>query len=136
VSLASDPPSMVPFKFSAAPLLQQPLHRRCCLHSNGLFFESHCTQNRVARPWERPGGPCLVLAIAHRLVLLNQIQILLPCCFYFLVLLLVSPVVCWLFLNLLGLFLSLLAVSQSVLFLFSYESSVSYKNIYIYIYNL
>jgi len=76
----------VPFRSSAAHPLQQP--RRCCLHSNeffiefvctnrsGLFTEFHCTQSRVARPWDRPGGPCLVLAIACSLVLLNQIQIL------------------------------------------------------------
>ena len=79
-------PTTVPFRSSAAHPLQQP--RRCCLRSNklyiefvctnrsGLFTEFHCTQSRVARPSDRPDGPCLVLAISCNLVLLNQIQIL------------------------------------------------------------
>ena len=86
--MARDLPSTVPLKFLVALPLQQPLHCCCCLHSNrlfiefvclnrnGLFIEFHCNQNRVAWPWERPGRPCLVLAIACCLVLLNQIQIL------------------------------------------------------------
>ena len=113
--------------------MQQPLHSSCYCHSNGLFIEFgcptefYCIQNRVVWPWERPSGPCLVLAIAHHLVLLNQIQVLLSCCFYFLVLLLgltgclltVSQLVgcvtaCTVFILLLGLTSCLLAVSQLV----------------------
>jgi hypothetical protein len=86
--MASDLPSTVLLKFSAALPSQQPRHCCCCLHSNklfiefvclnrnGLFIEFHCNQNRVTQPWERPDGPCLVLAIACYLVLLIQIQIL------------------------------------------------------------
>jgi hypothetical protein len=86
--MASDPPSTVPLKFLAALPLQQPHNCYCCLHSNrhffefvcqnhsGLFIEFHCNQNPVAQPQERPNRPCLVLAIACCLVLLNQIQIL------------------------------------------------------------
>jgi hypothetical protein len=36
--LTSDHPSTVQFQFSAAPLVQQPLHSSCCHHSNGLFI--------------------------------------------------------------------------------------------------
>jgi hypothetical protein len=126
--LTSDHPSTVQFQFSATRLVQQPLHSSCCRHNNGLFIEFgclnrnglfiefYCIQNRVARPWERPGGPCLVFAIAHRLVLLNQIQILLFRCFYFLVLLL-------------GLTACLLAVSQRVgcLIFFKKKKLLSYS---------
>jgi hypothetical protein len=72
-------PSMVPDWFSAVLPLRQPLHSVCWFTGKGLLTELLCYLHRLARPWNRPGLPLILLeflvnTIACCLVLLNQIQ--------------------------------------------------------------